>query len=134
MEEVVLNSARYEDPTAIVCPVRTVCVAAFFPYLNRLLGLGGPKMLSPEQCGQLKWVRLNLLRLPAGVALTHSAGGGQMWKAASLKFGRLPCHISLCAQVSWLKQMAAQALRNTPSPCDLNGKMCQSIDALLPSA
>lgn len=70
MEVVVLNSVRHEDPTVILCPVRSVCVAAVSSllFLNRVLGLGDPKMLSPDQCGQLKWVGLTLLRLPAGVA------------------------------------------------------------------
>lgn len=65
MEVVVLNSVRHEDPTVILCPVSSVSSLLF---LNRVLGLGDPKMLSPDQCGQLKWVGLTLLRLPAGVA------------------------------------------------------------------
>lgn len=39
---------RYEDPAAILCPVGSMCVAVFLPYLNRVLGLGDPKMLSPD--------------------------------------------------------------------------------------
>lgn len=61
----------------------------FLPSLNRVLGLGDPKMLSPDQGGQLKWIGLNLLRMAAGEASAHSPGGGEIWKAASLKFGRL---------------------------------------------
>lgn len=50
MEAVVLNSFRHEDPAVILCPVRSVCVAAVSSllFLNRVLGLGDPKMLSPR--------------------------------------------------------------------------------------
>lgn len=42
MEAVVLNSFRHEDPAVILCPVRSVCVAAVSSllFLNRVLGLG----------------------------------------------------------------------------------------------
>lgn len=81
---VALNGVRYEDPAAILCPVRSV-LSCCISFLFRVLGLGDPKMLSPDQCGQLRLVGLNLLRMATGVALAHSAGGGQVWKAASLR-------------------------------------------------
>ncbi|RMC16160.1 hypothetical protein DUI87_08374 [Hirundo rustica rustica] len=74
-----------------------------------VLGLGDSEILSPDQCGQLQWVGLNLLMMAAGVALAHSAGGGQMWKAASLKFAVLLHKQKMC-RIAWFYEKMREGI------------------------
>lgn len=131
MEVVVLIWRSYCSP---VSSQVSIILLHFFPVWTEFLALGIPRCCLQTSVGHwngLGWISPGWLQVwPWPTPLEEGRCGKQPFSGYYL----LSNFTVFCSWLSWLKQMATQALSSLASSCDLNGKMCWSTGTLLPSA